>query len=783
MELGEIESNDGVDAILLAGPVGNYGFYGIANILAGEANPSGRLVDIYSSDAASSPAMMNFGDYSYSNSSALGVVSSDYGSSYVLYAEGIYTGYKYYETRYEDVVLNQGNARSSTGQGYFKTSSTWTYSEEVTYAFGYGLSYTTFTQEITNVNFSDDGTTATVYVTVTNTGSVAGKSVVQVYGQSPYTQYDKNNGIEKASVQLLAYEKTEEIEAHDSTTVEVEVDMQYLATYDSENAGTYIMEQDDNYYFALGWNTEEEGSHAAINNILAAKGYTPSNTDGYMDGTGSTTAAYQFEWKWDEDTFSVSKAGVEITNQLDDIDYNYYQEDGVTYLSRSDWSGTWPKTYSGLAATNDMTGYLTNTAHTNATASEADTENLPEFGQDGEYQFTDMFGSEFDDERWDDVINQISLTSAVYFTATGNRTFYEISEIHFLSSSSYTENGSYGLAKTLTQQADEYAPWSVSSSDEYASYSTNTYGAPSLQAATWNKELIEEMGVLWGNDSLFVNMPMVWAPNVNTHRTPFNGRNGDYFSEDPILSGTMALSMSDGAISKGLIMSVKHFAFNDQETNRTGVSTYMTEQAAREGELRGFQIAFEGHYDSDGNRTVSMLGTMTGFNRIGPVYVSSHTRLMQNILRGEWDFNGYATTDFLMVNTTYMSYEETMLAGTTNFDASSTGSTSWLEDDHSTNRTISSIVSDIQYDAEVLSALKENLHYALYAFSQSNLANWMTSTTQTVWAWNWWRVTYYTMAIVGGVLIAGGAVLYVLSYVGPLSDNWKKKKEVKGDEG
>lgn len=785
MELGALASSTGdysVDAILQAGFPGNYGFIGVANIIKGDANPSGRLVDTYATNSGSSPAMVNFGDYSYSNYSSSGVTDNDDGENYVVYAEGIYVGYKYYETRYEDCVLNQGNASSSAGV-FASSNSKWSYSEEVTYSFGYGLSYTTFSQEITKVEWGSGHKTATITVKVSNTGSVAGKSVVQVYGQSPYTQYDKDNGIEKASVQLLAYEKTEEIPAGESVQIEVEVDMQYLASYDSKKTGSYIMEKGD-YYFALGWNNTEEGAHAAINNILACKlaskstTTTTTTTENGMDCT-VTDSEYKatvrkFTWDESENTFSTSKAGVTVSNQLSDLDYNNYNSGTVTYLSRSNWCSTWPTEYKSLTITSSMVSYLKNDFHTNTTTS---TEELPEFGQDGEYNFPDMFGADFDDDRWDDVINQITLESAVNYTATGNRSFYAIDEIHFLSSNSYVENGSVGIQKTLSQQSDSNSPWYVSSSDSNANYYTNTFCSPTVMAATWNKDLLEEMGELWGNDALFENIPMVWAPSINIHRTPYNGRNGDYYSEDPIISGYSALSVGKGAISKGLITTIKHYAFNNQETNRIGVSTFMTEQTARETELRGFQIALEGYYDEDGNRSEYVLGLMTAYNRAGATYSAAHTGLMQGILRGEWNYNGYATSDLLSVASTYMPYEESMLAGLTNYDLStSNGKTIWtVSSSDTTRRTISSIISDIQNDAEILTAIKQNLKYSLYTWSRSNLANWMTSDTKVVWVLNWWRGTYISLEALGGVFIAGGGTLFVLSYVGPLSDNWKRK--------
>ena len=682
-----------------------------------------------------------------------------------MHAEGIYSGYKYYETRYEDTVLSQGNATSGTGIGGYNTTGAWNYADEVTYSFGYGLSYTTFTQTITDVEFSSDNRTATVSVAVKNDGDVDGKSVIQIYGQSPYTQYDKDNGVEKASVQLLAYDKVE-VAAGATVNVDVEVDMQYLASYDSKVAKSYIMEQADGYYFALGCNSQSEGAHAAINNILAAKAEDGAAIDtSKMDETGNADAVYKFRWTAAEDTFATSEAGATITNQLDDMDYNYYQKDTVQYLSRSNWQSSWPKSYTGLSVvtTTDMLKYLTNDFHT---TTDTDTEGIV-FGADGETNFTDMFLSDFNDARWSGVIDKITLENAVRFTASGNRTFQQMDEVYFLSGNSYVENGSVGIQKTLSQQSDMNAPWYVDPTDENAGFYCNSFGGATLMASTWSKQLMEEMGELWGNDALFVNIPMVWAPSINMHRTPYNGRNGEYYSEDGVLSGYTALSVGSGAISKGLITSIKHFAFNEQETARNGISTYMNEQTAREGELRGFQIALEGYKNAEGKR-VSVLGIMTGYNRAGAIYAGAHQGLMQGILRDEWDFNGYVTSDLAQSGSTYMPYIESILAGTTNFDtAINNDSTVW-------RISVADLVEEVSGDAEVLRALKEDLHYSLWAFSQSNLANWMTDTTRVVWVWNWWRGAYIGTEIVSGILVAAGVVMYIYAVaIGP----WREDKK------
>ena len=788
MELQELEQDEDIDSILWIGMPGNYGYYGVANILAGNANPSGRLSDTYAADTAQAPAAQNIGLNLYTNyASAVDTagnsydLSSDvyYGSSYVVQAEGIYIGYKYYETRYEDSIISSSSeATSSAGVGAYNGTGSWNYEDEVTYPFGYGLSYTTFEQTIDSVTFASDNKTADVTVTVENTGSVDGKSVIQIYGQSPYTEYDKNNLIEKASVQLLAYDKVD-VAAGQSKTVTVTVDLQYLASYDENGYQTYIMEAGDDYYFALGWNENEEGAHAAVNNILAAKGYSAASSS--MTSDGDASAAYRFSWSEDNlKLFSTSKAGTEITNQLDDMDLNEYQTNSTVYLSRQRWSTSWPESYTNVEATPEMVDYLTNDYYDVSTSD--DTSGIlwgQTYEEEDDVNFTDMFGASYDDERWDTVLNKVTLENAIRYTASGDRSLTQMDEIYFLTSGSYTENGSVGLGKTLSAQSDESAPWFVSSSDANASYNCNTFGAAPLMASTWNQDLLEEMGELWGNDALFANYAMIWAPSINVHRTSYNGRNGEYYSEDGVLSGYSALAVGKGALDKGLITSIKHFAFNGQESPRMGLSTFYTEQAAREGELRGFQIALEGEYDSEGNRT-AVLGIMTSYNRIGVTYSGGHTGLMQGILRDEWDFNGYATSDKLNVTgsskSTYMPYMEGIIASTTNYDMSinSADETVW-------GQPVTDVATSIAGDATFQTALKESLHYSLYTMSQSNMANWMTSTTQTVKVWNWWRILYTTLEYAGIVCVAGGVIIYVVAEILSLVTNRKEAREAEGN--
>ena len=347
MEIEELKQDDGVDSILWVGQPGNYGFLGVADVLTGTVSPSGHLADIYAVDSTSSPAMQNFGVIPYSNQESVDLgrlTYIDYRAGwYLVEAEGIYTGYKYYETRYADVVNGLGNAASQTGSS---NDTAWNYSDEVSYTFGYGLSYTTFNQTLGEVTLNDEDHTATIMVTVENTGSMAGKSVVQLYAQSPYTEYDKQNKVEKSAVQLLGFEKTKELQPGESEEITVVVDLQYLASYDYSNAKTYIMDDGD-YYFAIG-----NDAHDALNNILAAQGKSAS--DG-MDYAGDAAKTYTWHQDtFDNETYSVSKAGVEISNQLNNADLNYYLPDTVTYLSRNDWEATWPLHYSDIEASEEM---------------------------------------------------------------------------------------------------------------------------------------------------------------------------------------------------------------------------------------------------------------------------------------------------------------------------------------------------------------------------------------------------------------------------------------------
>ena len=718
VEIDQLNEDEGVDAILWIGTPGNYGFRGIADIISGEVNPSGALPDLFASDSTSSPAMANYGVIRYANADEV-LIAEDKADYYLVEAEGIYTGYRYYETRYADSVMGLGNADSNIGA--FDSTDGWRYDEEVTYAFGYGLSYTSFELDMKSVDVSMGDETITAIITVSNTGEVAGKTSVQLYAQAPYI----NGGVEKSAVQLIDYDKTDLIEPGETQEIVIEADLQNLASYDEDNAKTYIFDGGD-YFFTVA-----EGSHAAINNILTSQGYTAE--DG-MDQQGDADLVEKWTYEPNEGvdtaTFGVSSTGAEVTNRLSHIDMNEWNPDSITYLSRSDWAGTWPKTYDELSATEAMLPYLSNDFYVIAT--DDDTSGIIFNSTTSDLTFSDVVGLPYEDPMWYTLLDQLDLQEAIMFITAGNRNYKSMPSVGFVGGQ-YTENGPNGFNLKLGAYSNPESPWYVSEDDPYAEYGTNDMGSAPLMAATFNKDFCYDYGVLWGNDSLFNNLPMIWAPGLNLHRTPYNGRNGEYYSEDPVLAGNTGLSVTTGGLEKGLIMAPKHFAFNDQESNRNGVAPFMTEQKARELELRSFQIAIEG----------GTLGLMTSFSRIGTTYVGAESALISDILYGEWGYKGYVVSD--MVNPpTYMTWKESVIAGTTNFDTTEIADV-WT--DYITDTT-----NTFEGDAQMLEAIKEHIHNTLYVFSKSNLTNAINASSMQVDVNTWWRILYKAILIISSLL-------------------------------
>ena len=378
-----------IDAALWIGDVGISGINAVAEILTGKVNPSGSLVDTYCYDNFSAPAMWNFTPTTYEGYVEGGDVSAK-AKSYMIYQEGIYVGYKYYETRYEDFVTGNGNAGD------------YAYGDIVAYPFGYGMSYTDFDISDMNVNYNAADDTYTVTVKVTNTGDMAGKKTVQVYVQSPYTDYDKENGVEKSAVSLVGFGKTGMIEPGASETLSMTVNKRDIASYDTYGAGTYILDAGD-YYF-----TAATDAHNAVNNILAAKGYTVESTNGKMTADGNADLTYTWtEDALDTTTYATSENGTAITNQLSCADPNLYEgvDETVTWLSRSDWNGTLPTETVKLTLTELLKKDLKDIRYDPA---DYESIEMPTLGAKNGVKLYDMIGLDYNDPKWDELLDQMT---------------------------------------------------------------------------------------------------------------------------------------------------------------------------------------------------------------------------------------------------------------------------------------------------------------------------------------------------------------------------------------
>ena len=737
VEIDSLKQDPKIDSILWIGEPGTHGLYGVADVLTGKVNASGNLPDTYAVDSTSSPAYQNYGEFTFANAEADAL--GNYGSYYLVEAEGIYVGYKYYETRYEDCVLGAGNAASGTGTS--TGDGNWNYNSEVSYGLGYGLSYTTFSQTLDSVDVNEANQTATVKVTVTNTGTVAGKDAVQVYAQSPYTDYDKENSVEKAAVQLLGFDKTGTLEPGASETVSIDLDLKYLASYDYVNAKTYIMDAGD-YYFAIG-----NGAHDALNNILTAKGKTTA--DG-MDYDGNAGLSYKWTRdKIDTTSYSLGYDGTTaVTNQLDDVDYNFWKEGTVTYLSRNDWSGTWSDGYTGLEATKDMIPYLTAQQYE---AGSSDTSSITTGSKATDYSLIMMRGADFDDTLWDDVLNQMTTTEMAALVTDACEHTTTVDSISY--GGSLDKDGPIGYDAVFSVDPENIYYVDDTASDYVKNYNFATLCTEPVIAATFNPDLAVEKGTLNGEESLWSGYTENWSPGCNIHRTPYAGRNYEYFSEDSMLTNIMATKICATSKTYGNIAGPKHFAFNDQETHRQGVATFVNEQAAREIQLR----AFEGSFLPDEG---GAMGTMTAFNRIGVMELTYSTALLTNILRGEWGFQGYDITDFAFSD--LMFPYSSITAGTDAFD-------NMISD-------FSAISGDtLKGDLKLLTATREACHRILYSYVNSNAMNGVSSTSKIEEITSWWMAVIYVINGVVAVFAVGSILMYFVSL-----SRANRKKESKG---
>ena len=613
MELSVLD-NENIDSVLWIGHPGAYGLSEVGKVLRGAVNPSGRLVDTWAYDTKSSPA--------YWNANTIYTKRYTGGEGYYVdYQEGIYVGYRYYETKY-----------ANDEEGYKKA---------VQYPFGYGLSYTDFTWEVVGNNFNDE--TISIDVKVTNEGNKAGKDVVELYVTPPYTA----GGIEKAHKNLVAFEKTTLLEAGQSETVTLTFDTRDLASYDFDDANDnghkgYELEAGD-YVFSV-------------------------STDAHNVKEGVKTLTYKVNETRYFDTSKVTEYKVE--NRFDDA----LTDGSTTYLTREDnFTSNFPskdrqareasqKVKDAIAHQTDIINNeddeypTTGTITTYVDAEKRDENGDIVYDEEGNVVYEteiddngnetiakrglyleDMAGLDYDDPLWDELLNQLTVDEMATLIAEGG---YQTQKV---------ESINKGLNRDLDgPQGFNFSNVSIEK------LQAMSYPSEIVVGSTWNKELAQKEGQAFGLEAQNLGVTGLYAPAVNIHRNPYGGRNFEYYSEDPLLSGKMGAYFVIGAQNEGLNCYVKHFAVNDQETQRYGLFTYLDEQALREIYLKPFQITVE----EGKTRCI-----MSAFNRIGTTWAGASYALLTEVLRNEWGFQGCVITDYYMSFQVFMDPNQGLRAG------------------------------------------------------------------------------------------------------------------------
>lgn len=733
-----------VDGICYIGCPNDYQTIGIANVLTGKVNATGALASAFVRDHQSIPAVQNvggdyFADYEIVcrnddprypgkeigniGTGSFGGADTYNGGMYIVEAEGIYVGYKYYETRYFDAVMGQGNANSATGA---TQGSAWNYGDEMLYTFGHGLSYLDYTQTIKSVTVdrSVNGN-ITAVVEVKNNSNQDGKFLTQLYVQQPYTDYDRTNLVEKSAVMFLNSAKVD-VAAGKSKEVTITIPTKYLASYDANNAKTYILDAGD-YYF-----TAAAGAHEAVNNILAAQGKTVA--DG-MDAAGSKAVV---SWKLDQldnTTFAIAN-NTTVTNVADDADLNYWLPGTVTYLTRQDWN-TFPINYNKLNLKiadspkkdqwiAEMRGETYTISDTGAAAEAVPG---PKFtaSEIGAEQLNNI-----NDPYWDKLVHAITIDEAVGAVIHGGSRSDTLTNID--NPVVIQNEGPTGISAGYTDEATG------------KTYKFNV-NSQTLLGCSFNPELAYQWGLVEGNSCLWVERYDLWGSGLTLNRTPYNGRNYEYISEDPMLTNVIGREVIQGCSDKGIINGPKHMGFNDQEHNRAGISAYMTEQKFRETDLRGFEGALS---DAFG------MGVMIAFNRIGATNASHHVGMIQKIVRGEWGFKGLISTD-MMNNYLYFNAESMVMAGITQVADFAADNSHINLGEGGVDAVWPHIsLETVSKDSNLVEQARENLKYQLYIFANSAILNISTQRVNT-----WWDTALTVTTYASSIL----AVLFFLAWV------------------
>ena len=583
MELGFLEEY-GVDAAVYTPCPGQNGFDAVGLVLAGEVNPAGKTVDTFLYDLFNTPIANNFGQFMYDNMDEFTVTSVDFGSgeekpgvpSFVNYVEGIYVGYKFYETAAAEGLID--------------------YDSTVVYPFGYGLSYTTFEQTMSDITV--DGDTLSFDVTVTNTGSVAGKNVVEVFYNPPYT----NGGIEKATANLVAFDKTDILEPGASQTLTISFKAEEMASYDTYGEAAYVLEAGD---YIISINSD---SHT----VLDSRVYNVPETIVYDEGRSNDLTA--------------------PTNQFENV------EGDVTYLSRADHFANYAEATAAPASMSmseeHKATFLNNSNYDPNNYNNAD-DVMPTTGAQNNIQLVQMRGLDYDDPQWDTFLDQLTVSEMSELIAMGG---YQTAPIN-------------SIGKVQTYDCD--GPASIN--NNFTQQGSIGFAGTVMMASTWNTDTVYKFGASIGRMADDLDVSGWYAPAMNIHRSAFSGRNFEYYSEDGVLSGKLAAQAVQGAESHGVYSYIKHYALNDQETNRnTMLCTWASEQSIREIYLKPFELAVkEGGADA----------VMSSFNYIGTEWAGASNALCNTVLRDEWGFVGMVLTDYFGVYG-YMDADQAIRNGT-----------------------------------------------------------------------------------------------------------------------
>ncbi|WP_112179798.1 beta-glucosidase [Paraliobacillus zengyii] len=648
LEMGDLEEDEGVDAIVWVGSPGQTGFNALGNILNGSVNPSGKTADIYPADFTKDPTFVNFGSYQYSNISDRNASGDAF---FVQYEEGVYIGYRYYETAAEEGFID--------------------YDEAVVYPFGHGLSYTTFDWEVVDQQLGDVDGEITVDVEVTNTGDTySGKEVVQLYYSAPYYE----GGIEKSEVVLGDFAKTSLLAPGESEIVSVIIAVEDMASYDYEDNKSYVLDEGE-YEILIQNNSHElkEGIEPIV--------YTVDNTHIYDESNTRTSDV------------------VAVTNQFDDVNRLFTdtaEEGKILNMSRNDLATTFPTapTEEDMKADEQIIeGFQPYVAAEHVDLDEE----MPTADTENGLQLINLRGVPFDDPAWDLLLDQVKTEDIVSVIMDG----------------AYNTKPIESIGKPATVDLDGPAGISAFMGDIHGT----AYTSEVVMASTFNTDLLYQMGQMIGNEAISLGVNGWYAPGLNLHRNQFAGRNFEYYSEDPLLSGKIAQAVVEGTSSKGLTTFIKHYALNDQETNRVnnGVSTWANEQAIREIYLKPFEMVvknskttLEYHADDDGvldeKEMNAATAIMSSFNRVGSTWAGGSHALMQTVLRDEWGFEGVAVSDFNLYD--YMYVNQGIAAGT---DYNIT---------FASNKTIEDTES-----VTAVNDLRKSAHRILYAVANSNTMN------------------------------------------------------------